>query len=148
MLEWRVALWRNLVTDLHVDYGTCFYFVGSEREERSRSGAGGEDRQRGSTCQWHSELETRSSLMAFCLSGPHHAGVAAPARPPSCSAALHTALCLGGEMPQMFASLNLSTSVSRLACLLILWGAIGAFTDGFFLKSASRGFSAQKTWRI
>lgn len=58
----------------------CFYFVGAEREERSRSGERG-DRQRGSTCQWHSELRG-TSLMAFCLSSPHHAGVAAAAPSP------------------------------------------------------------------
>lgn len=39
-----------------IDKGSCFYFVGAEREERS---GGGEDRQWGRTCQWHSELETR-----------------------------------------------------------------------------------------
>lgn len=58
----------------------CFYFVGAEREERSRSGERG-DRQRGSTCQWHSELRG-TSLMAFCLSSPYHAGVAAAAPSP------------------------------------------------------------------
>lgn len=90
----------------------CFYFVGAEREERSRRGERGE-RQRGSTCQWHSELRG-SSLMAFCLSNPHHAGVAAAAPSPflfsvllspfplpSPEAALHAALCLGCEMAQM-----------------------------------------------
>lgn len=100
-----MALQNKLFTDRHVDCGACFYFVGAEREERSRSGEGegGKERQRGRTCQWHSELETRTSLMAFCLSSSHHAGVAAPASP-SCSAAPHTALCLGREMAQMLVS--------------------------------------------
>lgn len=42
--------------------------------------------------------------MAFCLSGPYHAGVAAaaPSPPlPSPEAALHAALCLGCETAQM-----------------------------------------------
>lgn len=43
---------------------TCFYFVGAEGEERSRSGEGegGEDRERGQrTCQRHSELKSSAS---------------------------------------------------------------------------------------
>ena len=49
-------------------------------------------------------------LMAFCLSSPHHAGVAATASP-FCSAALHTVLCLGCEMAQMLASKLLDVSI-------------------------------------
>lgn len=105
----------NSLLNRHIDQDACFYFVGAEREERS-GGGGEEDGQRGRTCQWHSELERRTSLMAFCLNTPHHAGVAAPASP-SCSAALHTVLCLGCEMAQMLASkpLDVSIGVSSLA---------------------------------
>lgn len=131
-----MALQNKLFTDRHGDCGTCFYFVGAEREERSRSGEGeegGEERQRGRTCQWHSELETRTSLMAFCLSSPLHAGVAAPASP-SCSAAPHTALCLGCELAQMLVSksVDVSTGVSSLAWWLILRGSDKNSTDMTF----------------
>lgn len=76
---------------------TCFYFVGAEGEERSRSGEGegGEDRERGQrTCQRHSELKSSASwpfvFAAVIMQVSLH-------RPPllfSCSALL-SELCLG-----------------------------------------------------
>lgn len=66
----------------------------AEKEEKTDNG----DAPANGTVSW----ETRTSLVAFCLSSPHHAGVAAAASPSSCSAAPHTALCLGCETAQMF----------------------------------------------
>lgn len=86
--HFRIKSFRRIVTLIK---SPCFYFVGAEREERSDpeggggeteqggggetegggeegggegGGGGEEDRQRGRTCQWHSELETRTSLLS------------------------------------------------------------------------------------